>query len=250
MANKFRPSGSYKDYLSLTSDDISQLSENALKGVVIKLNEAANKRIGRMSKKGLGFLSPSYRGREGAQFKLTGKEDAKDLKAAYLEVRQYLNAKTSTWFGTRAYNKTFAETYENILDDPKYFDKRYKTKKVLTKAGKKRIRAFWEEYEKWKEIAVKKYPSKYKGDTNINFVEAFEEELYSKGKTNLQDYEKEAQKQYEEGESKLLEGQTDNEQTNNIQPSSPKRTAKGVSKQNKHKNQGIKVKFEKIKIFD
>lgn len=246
MSNKFRPSGSYKDYLSLTSDDISQLSENALKGVVIKLNEVANKRIGRMSKKGLGFLSPSYRGRKGEQFKLTGKEDAKDLKAAYLEVRQYLNAKTSTWAGTKIYS----DLCETILDEPKYYDKRYKKKKVLTKAGKNKLRSFWEEYEKWKEIAVKKYPSKYKGDTNINFVEAFEEELYSKGKTNLQDYEKKAQKEYEEGESELLEGQTDNEQTNNIQPASPKRSTKGVSKQNKYKNTGIKVKFEKIKIFD
>ena len=139
MANKFRPKGSYKDYLDLNAQEISALSEDQLRGIVNKLNDAANKRMKRLEQSGYAELSPAYRGRMQSKkgyFRITGNETPSQLKAEYLSARSFLRPEsTSSRKGIETYNKRFESTYEKILgkpfNDASNFDKRYKTKKVL-----------------------------------------------------------------------------------------------------------------------
>lgn len=245
MASKYRPRGKISDYTSLTAEDVSKLSDDALRGIVQKLNDAANKRINRVEKSGFRFASPAYRERKGKKFDLPTLEKAtpenpltpeklaqyrNDLKTSYMSVRNFLNDRTSDLKGTRKY----AELYKDLLD-PSDYDKRYKKKKVLRKSGKKKIRDFWENYEQWKEIDKNQNPDKYKGDTNINYVEDFEDELYNKGLTSNEDMTKKAREDYATRERQ------GNGQSNPVQPATANGRGTQAPKQAKHKIKGNKI---------
>ena len=262
MASKFRPSGSISDLLSLTAEQVFNLSNDALSAIVSKLNDAANKRMKRLSQSKISFLSPTYRERKGQKFTLPEKRSLKglsesekqqankelqsDLRIAYAEARTFLKLKTSTLRGTKKYNKGFQGMYEKFLDAKKDYDKRYKSKKVIKSSGKKKIRSFWEQYEQWREINMKNNPDAYKGGTNKESVQYFEQHIYSKGKTSIKDMEKKAKEDYKKQE----EGQLENEQGESVStPSVNGEGTRNIKHPKQQKRGTIKTKFEKIKIF-
>ena len=261
MANK--PKGSFKEYLNLSSEDIKNLSEGELRGIVNKLNDAANKRARRLKQAGFESSSPALREREGKGFNISRKADKADLKSAYTDARNFLSGKTGSIAGTKSYLRQFDPLLEKVLgrkiDDPANYDKRYKTP-TLKKSVKDKIKNFWNEYDKYREIEKDKNPDK--GDdytTNLEDVSEFEEELYSQGDTDLSDYERKANQDYLEGQGESDDGE---EEDGSVQPPKPKRGGKGATKQVQHKasgakpkygktksTSGIRQRFEKIKIF-
>jgi len=262
MANKYRPKGSYKKLLKLTSKDISELSESQLRGIVNKLNDTANKRIKRIKESGYEELSSAYRTISGKRFKGSESASFDDLKVSYMNVKNFLTAKTSSLGGTKRYINKFEIPYENILgkplDDPSNYDKRFKSKKVLKKSVKNKIRDFWESYDQWREIEIKNNPNSQVGDTNLENVQKFEEEIYSKGETNLSDMERKAKEDYLKDEANM---RNKNEGNNGLSPSTTQRRGKANIKQNKYKGKGIKYgkkiktegiseEFEEVSIFD
>lgn len=262
MANK--PKGSYKDYLNLSSEDIKNLSEGELRGIVNKLNDAANKRARRLKQAGFESSSPALREREGKLFNISRKADKADLKSAYTDARNFLSGKTGSIAGTKSYLKQFDPLKEKVIaramENPENLDKRYKTPRLKKSAEKKAMTDFWDEYDKYREIEKDKNPDK--GDdytTNLEDVSEFEEELYSQGDTDLSDYERKANQDYLEGQGEADDGE---EEDGSVQPPQPKRRGKGGAKQVQHKasgakpkygktksTSGIRQRFEKIKIF-
>lgn len=266
MASKYRVKGSYKDHLNLSASQISEMSESTLRGIVTKLNDAANKRIKRLEASGYAELSPSYRGREKAGhklFKTTGKEKPSELRTAYLNAQHFLRPEgTSTRKGIEQYNARFDDLYKEVLgkdfNDASNFDRRYKRKKILKKSVKNKLRAFWEKYDEWREIATTKYPDLKAVDTNINNVETFEEELYNEGKVTYSQMEAAAKAEYEANEAEGLEdeGESANVPTRGTKPGSPRKAKpskyKTSGKKSYGKTQsknGIKQRFEKVKIL-
>ena len=260
MASKYRPKGSYKDFLNLDASEISALSESTLRGIVNKLNDAANKRIKRLRESGYAELSPSVRGlaKSGkGTFKLTGKETMSQLKGAYVSAKYFLRPEgTSTRKGIEAHNKQFEDAYEKVLgrkfNDARNFDQRYKNKKVLKKSVKKKLRDFWTKYDKWREVEKEKYPDSAKGATNLENVQEFEEELYSTGQTDIASMEKAATDKYLKAE-RAARGDANDEGDISINTADGRRAKS--SKPSKHKKPGktkkspIKQRFEKIKIL-
>lgn len=258
MASKSRPKGSIKELLNLSSTDFKTLTERELRAIVTKLNDAANKRLKRISSSGFDELSSSFRARKGERFTISRGVSGSDLKTAYLNVKSFLQGKTSSLTGTKAYLKGFDVSYTDILgkplDDPSNYDRRFKTKKILKKSVKKKIRDFWSKYEQWKEIQARENPDTAIGDTNINDVEEFQEEVYDDGKASISDMEEKAKEDYLKAEREIDEEDlNDYDEVKPVQPPKPKRPGKAGTKQNQHKAKRSKkdsrFKFESIKIF-
>lgn len=277
MAIKTRPKGSISELLNLDAGQISAMSERELRGVVSKLNDAANKRIARGSKAGISSVSPSLRGKE--KLHLSKGMSKNDLKTAYTEAKNFLQSKTSTITGTRALERKFEGLYDSVLNksmkNPNNLDKRYKTPTLKKSVEKKAISNFWDEYHKFREIEMKNNPSSA-GTTNINDVERFKERLYDAGLTDLEDYEDYSEDEYESEEERRLreidesvnelepwEYEEDEEEQEPVRPAPIKRSGKGrtssaklpksgtkttYGKTTKGKG-GIKQRFEKVKIF-
>lgn len=286
MSNKFRPKGKISDFLGMSSEEVNKLTTEQLRGIVNKLNDAANKRIKRLEASGLGVISPSYRAREkraasgGERFfevpliahpvqgeKESDEDFAKRVenvkianraaaKRAYSEARTFLTNKTSTTAGTLDYNKKHAELYERILggkfEDVAY-DRRYKNKKVLKKSTTDKLSRFWKAYDRWKAIRNRLDPDSEAGGTNIEDVKYFEEELYKKGKTNLAAFEKQAKANYLKRQKRANDGRDD------ISAATADGGGTGAIKQVKHKIKGsytkktkgaIKTRFESVKVYD
>lgn len=273
MASKLRPGKSLKGLLNMTAEELRGKSDRELKAIVSKLNDAANKRLNRLKSSGLADISPAARARAKGKgkFTLDRKMKRSEITTAYLEAKKFLSPEsTSTKRATLAYNRKFDKAYGGIYEkakmDPNNLDKRYKTRQVLKKSTmKKKVREFWKGYEEFREIDKQHNPDKYKGDTNIQNVEEYEEELYGEGLTSEEDYEEYAEEGYEEEEDyydeeelddygELEDEATDEEpETPAVQP--PKANGRGTkgTKRNKQPREGKspfgKVKFEKIKIF-
>ena len=263
----------------MSAEEVNRLSTDELRGIVNKLNDAANKRIKRLESSGLGVISPSYRAREKREERFfevpliahpkQGKDESNEAfakrveqvkianraaaKRAYSEARTFLTNKTSTAAGTIEYNKKYASLYEKILggkfEDVAY-DRRYKKEKILKKSTKDKLSKFWKAYEKWKEIRNKNDPESEAGGTNIDDVKYFAEELYKKGKTTIAAFEKQSKENYR----KRQKGQDDD--TISTPPADG--SGAGKAKLPKHQIRGtytkktrgaIKTRFEKVKIF-
>lgn len=214
MASKYRPKGSYKDYLDLTGNQLAELTNEQLQGITSKLNDAANKRMTRLEQQGIELLSPGYRGRlesKKGRFTLSRKETRGQLMDKYLAARRFLNPETGT--STRSQVEEYVKKYENLyhdvlgtdFDDPKLYDKRYKRKKVLLTPVRDKIADFWNKYHEWREIELKNNPQSGSEGSPIELAEQYEEQFYSKGKTSLDDYKKAAKQKYKEAEKKRLE---------------------------------------------
>lgn len=258
MANKQRPKGSFKEFLNLSASDISSLSTSQLRGIISKLNDAANKRLKRLEESGLELFSPSYRARKTesrlSTFSITGKETPSQLRAKYASVQNFLREKG---FSTKAQIWEHVEKNESPvinkilgkpLSDPSNFDKRFKKKKVLKKSVRKKIADFWDKYHEWREIKNMKDPDSVGIGTDEEDVSYFEEELYSVGETDYSQMEDKAVKAYEEREA-------ENDESGDIQTSAPKQRGKKSSSGAKRTGKGkgkkptIKTRFEKVKIL-
>lgn len=265
MANKGRPKGSYKTFLLLGSRDLGVLDESMLRGIVSKLNDAANKRVKRLIESGYAPLSPAIRSRMDhntfIKFSIPESASLEDLKAAYFSARNFLqDSTTGSIKGMAKYNERFSDVYANVLGfefgGEETFDRRYKKKKVIKKSVQKKLSDFWRKYDEWREIAESENPNEA-GDTNINSVEKFYEEVYSKGKTDYDDMEELARSQYIEAEQSMNEEDylEDEAQQPNVSAETPIGQRKKSAKQNKPSRTGKKkewspkLRFEKIKIF-
>lgn len=282
MANKYRPKGKISDFLGMSSEEVNKLTTEQLRGITIKLNDAANKRIKRLEASGLGVISPSYRAREKREERffdvplmphpVQGEkesdeafakrvEDVKisvraDVKRAYSEARTFLTNKTSTAAGTLDYNKKHAELYERILggkfEDVAY-DRRYKKEKVLKKSAVNKLSKFWKAYDRWKATRNRIDPDSEAGGTNIEDVKYFGEELYKKGKTNLAAFEKQAKANY------LKRQKRANDERDDISAPTADGGGTGATKPIKYKIKGkytkstkgaIKTRFESVKVYE
>lgn len=246
MANRFRPKGSYKDFLNLTSDDLAALSTDQLKGIVSKLNDVANKKMQRLSKSPFSEISPAYNANRGKPFKsLRGSDLTRgEVKAEYLRARSFINADTSTAEGSRK----FAEGFGDKLKD-KIYDKRFKVP-TLKKSARAYLKRFWEKYNQWKEIESKANPDKYKGGTNPSNVEYFEEEVFDKGIKSKKKMTELAQNGYVTKEAERVKLEEDNNNYDELPIGRVDAPRARSPKSNKHKTKGtITQRFETINIF-
>ena len=265
MASRYRKKGSYKEFLNLTAEDISKFSEAELRAVVSVLNDVANKRAQRLENAGLAEFSPSYRARFTSgkgKFRLPTEDELRivgksregkplkehmitALKREYLSVRQFLKHESTTMGGVMEEVEKFGDILSTAINES-IFDERYNDFRLKKgKRFKKKVRAFWAEYDKWRET-LKKKGGDIGGSTNLENVEDFVEELYSQGKTSLQDYERKAQELYEKKEERRLEDEE------GVSISSKSSYGRGTQKPKQKKQQrrgSIRTKFEKIKIF-
>ena len=249
MAIKTRPKGSYKQYSQLTASEVENLSTSELRGIVEKLNDAANKRIRRLRQSGLEEFSYSYRGRFSDRgkgfFSLSRKNMTTGaLRKAYLSVRKFLEAKGTTLPGVRQEFETQSKMLEKAYGDD-IFDKRFKGK-VLKKgqATKNKVSRFWREYDKYKEIKEGTVTNDKRGTTDINDVEEFVEDLFSQGKTDLSDYEAKAREIYEENERRNLK-----RRKGNVRVGGSKPRRKKIVGGDKYTGIGRFV-VEEIRVFD
>ena len=249
MAIKTRPKGSYKHYSQLTASEVENLSASELRGIVEKLNDAANKRIRRLRQSGLEDFSASYRGRFSERgkgfFKLSRRAmTPASLKKAYYSVRKFLEAEGTTLPGVRKEFATQSEILEKAMGED-IFDKRFKGKVLKKgKATKDKVSRFWREYDKWREIRAGKVTNEERGTTNINDVDEFAEDFYSQGKTDLSDYEERAMEIYEENERRLLK-----ERKGNVQVGGSKRRRTKIIGGDKYTGIG-RIAVEEIRVFD
>lgn len=250
----------YKDYLNLSSRDISNLGDVELRNIINDLNDVANKRIKRLERSGLSLYSPAYsniKASGNTRFRLErGEGDMTKLKSAYLKVRNFLSdeTETSTIAGTRTYIEKLSPAIDKALNkamqDERNLDKRYKTAKLKKTAERDTLNDFWDSYNEWREISMKNNPEAWKQGSPKEFVEYFYDEYYSKGKTNVTDYEEGTKKQYEESVP-VEEGLSDEKE---FPPTANERGRVDAPKRDKYTKTrkgvgGIKQRFQKIKVF-
>lgn len=250
MAHRFRPKGSYKDYLNLTSDDLAALTTEQLKGIVSKLNDVANKKMKRLAGSPFSEISPAYNANRGKPFTSPEKGknlSRKDIKADYLRARAFINAETSTAEGS----KKFAEGFGDKLKD-RIYDKRFK-KPTLKKSARSYLKRFWDKYNEWKDIESKANPDKYKGGTNPSNVEYFEEEVFDKGIRSKKKMTELAQKGYITKEEERTRVEKDNTKYDELPIGRVDAPRARSPKPNKHKAKRdeptITQRFETINIF-
>lgn len=99
---------------TLSTKEVSKMSDKQLREVVTKANSAANKRIQRVYKSGLesGVIERQL---EKGKFSVKGITTRAGLENAYFEVRNFLNKDTSTVTGIRkAQKKMFMKLAEKV----------------------------------------------------------------------------------------------------------------------------------------
>lgn len=265
MASKYRPKGSYKDYLKLTGNELIELTNDQLQGIVSKLNDAANKRMTRLEQQGIEMLSPGYRGRiesKKGRFSLGRKETRRELYDKYIVVRQFLSPETGT--STRKQIERYISQYDTLykdklgidFNDPEIYTEDYPKKKELKQEVKDRIADFWTKYHEWREIYEDKFPDKSAQGSQVEDAEYFEEQFYKKGKTSIDDYKKVAEKQYRKAEKKRIKEYGEDAINEGgelpIAPTKQRGTQSPIKSKYKTKRSGKyepKQRFEKIKIL-
>lgn len=111
MSNRFKGK-SIKEIMDISIDEFSHLSKTELRQAVSRLADAANKRLKRLEKSDL--ASPAYmEATEGGnKFSTRGKSEI-ELQIEYRRVSNFLQDKTSTIKGSRAYME---EARQNLKD--------------------------------------------------------------------------------------------------------------------------------------
>ena len=243
----YRPRGSINDYLGLSTEQLSKLSQSELRGLVRKLNDAANKRLKRLGESGFGELSTGYRSRMGIEgrgkFKLTGKETMSRLKSAYLSVSNFLKPESKTTIKTitkmvDSMTSIQSAVLDSDLGEADLYDRRYKHKKVFKKKSRKRLREFWSKYDQWKELMQSK-SGKPMITTDLDMVLDFEEEVFSQGLTNIPQMEALIKAKYEQ------EQKEQGNESDTIPSSLLNNPAETASKP--HKQQGKRNLYRNIK---
>lgn len=88
--------------LDMDIEVFNMLSEKTLRQLTTQLDSAANKRLFYLEKKGLAEKSPAYRSRKGQRFSVKNK-NLNQLRAAFMEVKNFLENETSTARGVKKY---------------------------------------------------------------------------------------------------------------------------------------------------
>ena len=111
MSNRFKGQ-SIKDIMDISIDEFSHLSKTELRQAVSRLADAANKRLKRLEKSDV--ASPAYREATegGNKFSTRGKSEI-ELQIEFRRVSNFLQDKTSTIKGSRAYME---EARQNLKD--------------------------------------------------------------------------------------------------------------------------------------
>lgn len=108
-----------KKILKLTAYQVMKLSDENLKKYVSTMNAAANKRIKRAKSQGYtsGVIERITNRPEG-KFSIKGKDSRAKLEAAFMDVKQFLESKTSTVRGIKAsQDKMFKELAKKVNPD-------------------------------------------------------------------------------------------------------------------------------------
>lgn len=108
-----------KKILKLTAYQVMKLSDENLKKYVSTMNAAANKRIKRAKSQGYtsGVIERITERPEG-KFSIKGKDTRAKLEAAFMDVKQFLESKTSTVRGIKAsQDKMFKELAKKVNPD-------------------------------------------------------------------------------------------------------------------------------------
>lgn len=107
--------GNYEGFLNLDLDTLNKLNQKELKEVTSRLVSVANKRIKRArayATKNNSSLSPAMRSLPNEDFKFSIKgKNYNEVKHVYSQVRNFLNAKTSTHKGWKEYKE---EVQQNL----------------------------------------------------------------------------------------------------------------------------------------
>ena len=108
-----------KKILKLTAYQVMKLSDENLKTYVSQLNAAANKRIKRAQKQGYtsGVIERVLQKPEG-KFSIRGLDKRSKMEAAFMDVKQFMEAKTSTGRGIKkSQDKMFKALAEKVNAD-------------------------------------------------------------------------------------------------------------------------------------
>lgn len=108
-----------KKILKLTAYQVMKLSDENLKKYVSTMNAAANKRIKRAKSQGYtSGVIERITGRPEGKFSIKGKDTRAKLEAAFMDVKQFLESKTSTVRGIKAsQDKMFKELAKKVNPD-------------------------------------------------------------------------------------------------------------------------------------
>ena len=113
MANRFKGQ-SIKEIMDIGIDEFSHLSKTELRQAVSRLADAANKRLKRLEKSDI--VSPAYMEatEAGSKFSTRGKSEI-ELQIEFRRVTNFLQDKTSTIKGSRAYMEEARQNLKNTF---------------------------------------------------------------------------------------------------------------------------------------
>lgn len=131
--------GDYEGFLNLDINTLNRLNQKELKEVTSRLISVANKRIKRAratASKNNSTLSPAMRSLPNEDFKFSIKgKSYNDVKHVYSQVRNFLNAKTSTHKGWNQYKEEVQQNLESRFG----------------KMSEEQSNKFWNGYHKFEE---------------------------------------------------------------------------------------------------
>ena len=109
--------GDFEGFLNLDLDTLNKLNQKELKEVTSRLVSVANKRIKRAratALKNKSSLSPAMRSLPNEDFKFSIKNKSyNEVRHTYSQVRNFLNAKTSTYKGWNEYKEEIQQKLES-----------------------------------------------------------------------------------------------------------------------------------------
>lgn len=138
-----------KDIWFLSSEELSNMSNQELKTTIKNLYKTANRRMSRLrnDKSNIGMFSQAFQYREGKNFKnkdLEHLQNKEQLMNKYADVKSFLEAKSSTIGGTKRIRKDIRNRLE-LTGKNKLFATSYKSKAEAQRVLK-RERKFWKMY--------------------------------------------------------------------------------------------------------
>lgn len=125
-----------RDILDMDYNEFNSMNERQLRKVVSQLNQVANKRIKRLQNTDTySYALASIESKtSNNKFQSTGKENVNELRSKFINVRNFLNMKTSTVTGAKQEHKKIVERIGGDLPD-------------------NIMREFWRTYKKLEEMS-------------------------------------------------------------------------------------------------
>lgn len=112
---------SIQDIIDMDWRDINKLNERELRGLSMRLNSAANKRLRRLEKSGMDEWSPAYSHikKSGGDFSVKGKDTKVAIKNEIQRASDFLRSKTSTDKGTKEYRENVSDIFRSKANKKK-----------------------------------------------------------------------------------------------------------------------------------